>query len=503
MADRVQSYEGELRVLSRENEFLYNVELALLDDRLTANGWRYENLAEHMAAFAKKPILIAYTRGGTKIGDGHNMRVVRGSNGEEYASFTDAESERIIGSLSDNEEDIRLVEEDGHTWIVGKGTLWTWYAREAVEKIARQGRMSISIETLVTRNRMEDGIEVEEAYIPLGATILGDDVPPAVAGANIRPLSAEYVDEFHSLTVRAASYIGIKSADEDEPDEDEHEPEDEEPEDDREDEPDDDAGEEHDDEPDEDDDDDDESPDAGEQAPPAEHEHRSVKKNMNRKLIQETQKSFPDYRVMSVSDDGKNVFLLAKDGEPKEYIFGEEDGGAVIDAKFQSARSVMIQATMNSGNVYEVEADEYTDDMNRRIATLSADLDAERARREKAENDLNALREQEKKRRVSYALAAIKRTLAEINEAMNEAERFEAEDVKGIEDCVNAGEYTDCVNAEGEWNGDERACAAVQALCMKKVMERRSRHIRPNSWDGFMGHGGETDRAVQSFNALK
>ena len=202
---QVHLYKGQLRVLSQENEYLYNVELDLLDDTTTANGWRYENLEMHRALFAGKPILIAYTRGGKKIGDGHNMRLVRDANGEEYATFTDAESERIIGSLSDNEQDIRLEVRDGHTWIVGKGTIWTWYAREAVEKIASQGRMDISIETLVTKNRMNAEEEVEEEYIILGATILGDDVTPAVKGANIRPLSEI---KFSDLKLRAASYVG-------------------------------------------------------------------------------------------------------------------------------------------------------------------------------------------------------------------------------------------------------------------------------------------------------
>lgn len=135
----LRTLSGEIRFLQKANDYLYTVELELLNDKVTANGWRYENLERHRPLFAGKPILIAYTRSGTKTGDGHNFRMKRTADGQEYASFTDADSERIIGSLSVNQDDMRMENREGNKWIIGKGTIWTWYAREAVEKIASRG----------------------------------------------------------------------------------------------------------------------------------------------------------------------------------------------------------------------------------------------------------------------------------------------------------------------------------------------------------------------------
>ena len=41
MNEQRRTAEGEIRVLSRENEYLFNVELWLLNDAENRNGWRY------------------------------------------------------------------------------------------------------------------------------------------------------------------------------------------------------------------------------------------------------------------------------------------------------------------------------------------------------------------------------------------------------------------------------------------------------------------------------
>jgi len=104
---RQRAFAGELRVLRQQNPFLYDVELWMLNEKLTHNNWRFINLEEHRALFAGTPILIAYINQGAGIGDGHNFKVRRDpKTGRERPSFTDADAERIIGSLSDDPEDI-------------------------------------------------------------------------------------------------------------------------------------------------------------------------------------------------------------------------------------------------------------------------------------------------------------------------------------------------------------------------------------------------------------
>ena len=452
-AQEVRLYRGEIRVLSRQNDFLYNVELSLLDDTETRNGWRYENLEKHRPLFAGKPILIAYTRGGQKIGDGHNMRTVRGADGKEYASFTDADSERIIGSLSDDEQDIRLEDRDGHKWIVGRGSIWTWYAREAVEKIASQGRMDISIETLVTKNRMEGDEEVEEEYIILGATILGDDVPPAVIGANIRPLSIRDEAAFRDLKLRAASYAG------------------------KEDEP--------------------------EQKTPAERKNKGVRHKVSKKLIEKVQGLFPDYRVLSVSEDGNAVMLRRlSDGELKGYVFPDTDRETIREGCFED---VTVSVVMNSADGLELrtDADSLTGELEHDLADAKAALEHEKSLREQAEKDLQAVREQQRKQRRLDAKAAMKRELAEINEALAAEEQVDEKELADVEKDIDEGEYDDCTNADGAWAGCEKVCAAVQAKCMQMIKEIRSKRTRVNAWDAVKGFGSGDDATLKSYNNLK
>ena len=157
---------------------------------------------------AATPILIAYINKGAGIGDGHNFELRRDpKTGKDRPSFTAETAERIVGSLSDDPKDIRLEERDGVTWIVGRGTLWKFYAPELVDKItadAAQGRaLSVSIEALIEKFHMEGDVEVEERYTPLGTTILGDHVAPAVKDARVIALGR---GGFAELKVRAASY---------------------------------------------------------------------------------------------------------------------------------------------------------------------------------------------------------------------------------------------------------------------------------------------------------
>ena len=198
------TFTGKLRVLSKEDEFLYKVEVWLLNSEVNRNNWQYLNLDEHRKLFVDTPILVAYTGG--KVGDGHNFRMKRDENGEAYASFMDANAERIVGWFK-NDEDIRIEEKDGVRWIVGNGTIWSYYARELADMLTEQGAegMDVSIETLVTDIRKENGVEVFDDYQILGTTILGQGVNPAVAGAHIRALSLE--DGLKDFKLKVASYM--------------------------------------------------------------------------------------------------------------------------------------------------------------------------------------------------------------------------------------------------------------------------------------------------------
>lgn len=180
---------GQLRVLQRVGEYEFAVELDIMRDGVNKNGWDYRNLEAHYKTFAGTPILIAYI--GRQVGDGHNSEeVIDPATGQRYRSYMGATCERIVGMVSEDEGDITLLAQGGHTWIRAKGRIWTFYAPEVTEKIVRTGRMEVSAETNVLEEHKEGNIDVFTKWAGLGVTILGDAVAPAIPGASIRALAA-------------------------------------------------------------------------------------------------------------------------------------------------------------------------------------------------------------------------------------------------------------------------------------------------------------------------
>lgn len=188
-----QSLQAELRLQQDAGPGLISsdprrvrVVIRALNDRVNSNGWRYENLEQHLSRFSEIPILTAYLAGGRVVGGGHNHVMKRDSEtGEQYHSYTSAEAERIVGCVCADPPP-RIITENGSDWVEVSGFIWRWYSRELVRKLKSRGSMDVSIETLVTSHRREEGAEVEESWDVLGITILGSGISPAVKGAKIR-----------------------------------------------------------------------------------------------------------------------------------------------------------------------------------------------------------------------------------------------------------------------------------------------------------------------------
>lgn len=147
-------YCGTLTVLQKINQYEFAVEIRMMREGINRNRWDYRNLNEYYTTFVGQPILCAFVNG--KVGDGHNMREkTNRETGERYFSFTDATSERIVGTLSNDIEDFSVVEENGEKWLIAKGRLWEFYAPELVSKIVRTGRMDVSVETMVEESQQD------------------------------------------------------------------------------------------------------------------------------------------------------------------------------------------------------------------------------------------------------------------------------------------------------------------------------------------------------------
>lgn len=405
---------GRLKVLEAVNRKLYRVEIWALNDRVNRNGWKYINLESHLTEFQNIPILTAYLRDGKVIGDGHNFDMrIDPKTGEQYASFTGADSERIVGWIP-KDANIRIEPEGDTKWVVVTGYLWTWYARELVEKIAGQGGgMEVSIETLVTKEHRENGYDVEESFIVLGVTVLGDGVSPAVAGASIKSL-AELRSSMKDEILKAASYIGEKE------------------------------------------------PETQKTTNPKERKKITMIPTMRQ--LAEAGKAFEGYTCVGLSEDGMRVALLSADHAPFFYAFSETDKGNVIPERIKAASAIV------SFKADEMETEASLDTVMapalNSLKTAEERVKALEAEKQSLTEKLEGMEKREKARRLQAAKDAAKAALDKFNANRDEDRKFNCDILDGLNSRIDAGEFTECEDKECNWVGDKMVANEVAVLCM-------------------------------------
>lgn len=455
-----RSVDGELKLLERQGDFIFPVELWMLNDSVNRNNWKFINLEEHRTLWAGVPILVAYVNGGRTVGSGHNQKTKVDANGEEYQSFTEATAERIVGAISENPNDIRLESRDGYTWVVGRGFLWAWYARELVDKIAedaRQGRtMSVSIEALVTQSRMEDGYEVEERYKPLGVTVLGDRVQPAVVDAHIAMLNAMQ-DEFKELKLRAASYI-----------------------------------------------DDPESAKAKSKPQKSMRKGVETRMRLSKQQLRELQAKFGEYTVLAAeqTDAGVVVCLMGKSGETAIYKMASADESVVLDR----VQIVNAQAHFCAEGCEDVLVDacDLIETMSAKCADLSAKLETAQKNLNAANATVEQMVNAENARRLSAAKKMAKDTLAAFN--ANRENKVSDDAIKALCADIESGKFTACEDENHAWTGDKAVEEKVLSLCATAVMEMDKASAKASRstyvWER-LASGVEDDGSVEALLARK
>ena len=114
-----EMFTGKLHVLQQLNKYEFAFEADILRDGPVQGGrWDFRNLDQYYKTFKGQPVLVAYTHNGRQVGDGHNAQELRDpKTGEPYRSFTAPTAERIVGMISEDDEDITIVEMDGHKWL--------------------------------------------------------------------------------------------------------------------------------------------------------------------------------------------------------------------------------------------------------------------------------------------------------------------------------------------------------------------------------------------------
>lgn len=403
---------GSVKLLRRLNKYEFAVEIRVMREGLNNNKWDYRNLDKHYKTFLGQPILIAYV--GNKIGDGHNMRQVRLPDGGVEYTFVDGTAERIIGTISENESDLRLEEINGNLWMIAKGRIFAFYAREAVEKIRVTGTMDVSAETEIYHAEPgENGVEIYDDWTGLGVTILGDDVPPAIPGARIKAMSV--TDDVRDMHLRVASLLR-----------------------------------------------------AEDESPRDKKTDKGVKGKMTKREQARLSKKFDGYTVLNASQDGMKVCLLSNEAcALYGYEFtGEADKGGIVPDRIVPA--VATLSCRVGETEIPVDLEQITDGISAKLISANADNEAKEKRIADLEAEVERLHKAEISRRVNDAKKAVMNRLDALNRGRNERCAYS----KALADEVCAkcesGCFNECVNEKGEWCGDELAVMQLEALCARE-----------------------------------
>ena len=443
--EKHREFVGQLKVMDTANPKIYRVQIMALNSEVNRNGWQYINLEQHLDEFRDIPILTAYVMGGQVVGDGHNYNMKRDpKTGEEYASFTASDAERIVGWVP-KDANVRIENINGIDWVVLDAAIWRWYAKELVDQIAQQGsNTAVSIETLVTDEREgEDGVEIEEKYIVLGITILGNGVEPAVAGANIRTLSelSELRENMAENILKAASYAKKENPTEAEASE-----------------------------------------------ATQKNNEKGVKTRMtyfSRKELAELGKKFPDYKVLAAvqTENGIQVILMAKDASTSAYKMDSLED-TIVPEKF---RRIPAKVNFDIGedcDNAEVDVCEMTDALAEECAAACENAESLENELNEAKECIKAMKKAENLRRVQAAKDKAKAVLNALNTNRKAKEQFEDSILDSIMADIEAGKYTEKVNADGLWIGDAEVDRDVRCACMNE-QEKLDRKIKEASETTF------------------
>ena len=422
---------GELRVLRQDSDLNYDVQIAIMRSGLNENGWDYRNVGVYAKTFRGTPILCAYLPTG-KIGDGHNMETVVGPDGKKRYRFTGPTAERIVGMIYDADDAVWTEEQSGETWAFARGKLWRFYNPELVDKIAKQGRMGVSAETNVEKAQKASDREIYTKWHGLGVTILGDDVAPAIPGANIKALESMQ-EAFKQMQLRAAAYHP---------------------------------------------------------KPQVEKQKgvKSLNAMSNAPLLEKMQEKFKGYTILNMTEKGERLLMLDDKGRVCTYQFQETDHGVIIPDRMSYA-TLTCQHSFEDGVSLDVDVmsmlADATREANEGRAALESEVATLKAQNAEQKSQIEAMEKAELARRVQAAKDAVECAAKEAAECMAD---MPTDMTKGIMEKIEAGEYTSKMSADGKWIGAEEAVKDLKAMlgdfALQKSKEAMNAANKKFIWEG-------------------
>ena len=190
---------------------------------------------------------------------------------------------------------------------------------------------------------------------------------------------------------------------------------------------------------------------------------------------------FSAYKVLSAMHDDENketlICLMSDDGSTYSYIKADDE--TTIQMEKIKRISVNSSVYFDGERTMAIDAFEMVRTLSAKVEALTTEKKDADERADKADADLKTMQEAEKNRRRKAAKASAKSALEKFNES---AEcQVEEKVLESIDEDVDDGEYDDCVNANGEWIGDELAKNAVYAECGKKAQKYNEEKVAKNN----------------------
>lgn len=439
---------GLLEVLDRDSDLNYNVKLRVMRSGLNRNGWDYRNIEQFAETFKGTPILCAYP--GNQIGDGHNMGEALW-NGEVICDFTGPNAERIVGAIGEGENDVWTESGEDGTWIIANGKLWRFYNRQLCDHLAEQGRMEVSAETEVTEEHDENSVSIFTAWRGLGVTILHETVAPAIPGASIQALKAMDSEKWNSLKLKAASYHPKTEGGEGTP------------------------------------------PKAEEPTTPNNNKGVEKKLILNKRQLAKLNERFKDYVLLQATEneEDKSILVTMRNDSYESFSYRL----ASMDETIATERIVPVACTVNIGEDFSMNADDYFASLTSRVERLSADLSKAEKERDEAQATIKAMTEKENTRRVKAMKEAAKSALDKFNADRSAEEKVCEEDISCVMAEIDGGDYTECADKDGNFCGEEKVCQRVMSICAQKDIEFRAKNAEKKNnqfaWDGITAPKGD------------
>lgn len=189
-----------------DNPDFFKLGIYAISDGVNRNDSEFtlESMKEALSSFKDKPVL-AYYNPKTDNVEAHNTDY-------KYDFFTDdivedytgSDCERPIGLISQN--DIVEIRQYGNkNWIYFTCAIWAKYNAPIVELLQQKKRIKVSVEVSITQYQTVNDIEIIDAFIFDGVTLLGNQrgttvpVEEGIEGANASVLNFTKSDKFNQF----------------------------------------------------------------------------------------------------------------------------------------------------------------------------------------------------------------------------------------------------------------------------------------------------------------